>query len=66
MEHVDFAAEYRRMNTEDRSAFRKWAIANTVLGAAALSALIVLASVYSGDGSGTMTAHKSQQATIVR
>ena len=66
MGRVDFAAEYRRMNAEDRSVFRKWAIANTVFGAAAMFALIVVASIYSGDSSGTMTAHKSQQVTIIR
>ena len=66
MSRVDFAAEYRRLNAEDRSAFRKWLIANTVFGAAAIFALIVLTSVYSG-GDGSMTAHKQQQqATTVR
>jgi hypothetical protein len=67
MEHGDFATEYRRLNAEDRSAFRKWLIANTVFGAAALFALIVLTSVYSGGDAGSMTAHKQQQqVTIVR
>ena len=67
MEHGDFAEAYRRLNAEDQPAFRKWLIANTVFGAAAMFALIVLASVYSGDGSGTVTAHKQQQqVTIVR
>ena len=66
MKRGDFAGEYRRLNAEDRSAFRKWLVANTVFGAAAIFALIVLASVYSDSGSGTITAHKQQQATRVR
>ena len=65
MSRVDFAAEYRRLNAEDKSAFRKWLIANTVFGAAAIFALIVLTSVYSG-GDGSMTAHKQEQVTTVR
>jgi len=62
----DFAGQYRRLNAEDQSAFRKWLIANTVFGAAAVFGLIALASVYSGNSSGSMTAHKQQQVTIVR
>jgi hypothetical protein len=67
MSRGDFVAEYRRLNAEDRSAFRKWLVANTVFGAAAIFALIVLTSVYSGGDAGSMTAHKQQhQVTIVR
>jgi hypothetical protein len=59
----DIAAEYRRLNEADRSAFRRWCLANTVVGAAALFGLIVLVSVYSGGESGSATAQK--QPTIV-
>jgi len=64
MEHGDFATEYRRLNAEDRSAFRKWLIANTVFGAAAMFALIVLTSVYSG-GSGSMIAQQQDNHSTV-
>ena len=60
MSRGDLATEYRRLNANDRSAFHKWLIANTVFGAAAIFALIVLATVYSG-GDGSMTAHNQQQ-----
>ena len=60
MARGDIVDEYRRLNAKDKSAFRKWLIANTVFGAAVILALIVLASVYSG-GDGSMTAHNQQQ-----
>jgi len=65
MEHGDFATEYRRLNAEDRSAFRKWLIANTVFGATALFALIVLTSVYSGGDAGSMTAQQQDNHSTV-
>src|SRR5262249_38491692 len=62
----DIVAEYRRLHAKDRSAFRKWLIANTVFGATAIFALIVLAAVYSGGDAGSVTAHKQQHQVIVR
>src|SRR6266446_10962932 len=59
MTRGDIAGEYRRLNAEDQSVFRKWLIANTVFGAVAMFALIA-AAVYSGGDSGTMTAQKGQ------
>jgi hypothetical protein len=42
--------EYRRLNSEDRGTFQSWLIANTVVGALALFALIAaVALVYSGQ-----------------
>ncbi len=32
--------EYRRLNSEDRGTFQSWLVANTVVGALALFALI--------------------------
>ena len=60
----DIAAEYRRLNAEDSSAFRRWMLANTIAGAASLIALIVIASIYSNNESGALTAQK--QSTIVQ
>jgi len=60
MSRGNFAEDYRRLNAEDKSVFRTWLVANTVFGAAAIFALIVMASVGSGD-SGTMTAQKTHQ-----
>ncbi len=57
---------YRRLNSEDRGTFQSWLIANTVVGALALFALIAaLAPVYSGDGSYTATAQK-EKVTFAR
>jgi hypothetical protein len=41
--------EYRRLNSEERGTFRSWLIANTVVGALALFALLAaIALVYFG------------------
>jgi hypothetical protein len=64
MTRGDIAGEYRRLNAEDQSAFRRWLIANTVFGAVAMFALIALASVYSGADSGSITAQKEQPIII--
>ena len=52
--------EYRRLNSEDRGKFRSWLLANTVVGAMALFALIAAALVYSGDRSNIATAQKEK------
>jgi hypothetical protein len=42
--------EYRKLNSEDQKAFRRWLWANTVVGAILLTGLIALA--LQGDESG--------------
>jgi hypothetical protein len=64
MTRGDFAGQYRRLNAEDKSAFRRWLVANTVFGAVAMFALIVLAAVYSGGDSRSMTAQKGHQVIV--
>jgi hypothetical protein len=39
------ADEYRRMNLNDQSAFRRWLVINTVVGAISFFALIAIASI---------------------
>jgi hypothetical protein len=48
--------EYRRLNAQDRNAFHRWLITNTVLGALALSGLIAVTSIYPGGDAGSATA----------
>lgn len=55
---ADVAAEYRRLNATDKSAFRRWIFANAIVGASLLT-LVVLAAVYSGGDSGSVTAQKA-------
>ena len=52
--------EYRRLNSEDRGTFQRWLIANTVVGAMAIFALIAAALVHSGDGLNTATAQRGK------
>jgi hypothetical protein len=41
--------EYRRPNFEDNKTFRRWLLANTVVGAFALLVLVTVALLPSGD-----------------
>jgi hypothetical protein len=45
--------EYRRLGLEDNATFRRWLVANTVVGALSLFALIVVASFPGGDSAAT-------------
>jgi hypothetical protein len=45
--------EYRRLNSEDQKAFRRFLWANTVVGAILLTELIVLASFPGGESGDT-------------
>jgi hypothetical protein len=58
MARGDIAAEYRRLNEADKSAFRRWIFANSIVGAASLFTLIVLVSIYSSGQSTSLTAQK--------
>jgi hypothetical protein len=55
--------EYHRLNSQHRGAFHRWLMANTVVGALALFALIAAASVYSWDSSNTAATPK-QKVTL--
>ncbi len=59
----NIAAEYRQLNSVDRSAFHRWILANTIVGAASILGLIVLASVYSGGDSGSSVTAQKQPIT---
>jgi hypothetical protein len=52
----DITQEYRRLNTQDRNAFHRWLITNTVFGALALLALIAVTSILPGEDTGSATA----------
>jgi hypothetical protein len=52
--------EYRRMNSGDRTAFRRWMMTNTAVGAISLIALIAITSMFSGGGSSPVTAQNSE------
>ena len=54
------ADEYRRMNLDDQSAFRRWLVSNTVVGAISLFALIAIASIFSGGESKSVTTQKGE------
>ena len=43
--------EYRRLNSEDQRAFRRWFWTNAVVGAILVAGLIALTSKFTGDGS---------------
>jgi hypothetical protein len=43
--------EYRKLNSEDQRAFRRWFWTNAVVGAILVAGLIALASKFSGDRS---------------
>jgi hypothetical protein len=49
--------EYRKLNSEDQKAFRRWLWANTVVGAILLAGLIALAVNVPGDKSGNTDQH---------
>jgi hypothetical protein len=53
-------AAYRELNEADKSAFRRWIVANTVAGAAAVLALIGITLVYSGQNSDAVASQKEQ------
>jgi hypothetical protein len=42
--------EYRKLNSEDHKAFRRWLWANMVVGAILVAGLIALTSKFTGDG----------------
>jgi hypothetical protein len=63
MTRRQITAQYQRLNSEDRSTFQGWLIANTVVGALILFALIAGAFVYSGDGSNTATVQTEKVAS---
>jgi hypothetical protein len=54
------ADEYRRMNLDDQSAFRRWLVINTVVGAISLFALIAIASIFSGGEPRSVTTQKGE------
>ena len=43
--------DYRKLNSEDQKAFRRWLWTNTIVGAILLAGLIALASKFTGDES---------------
>jgi hypothetical protein len=55
------ADEYRRMTLEDQSTFRRWLVANTVVGVA-LFALIAIGSIFSNRESRSVTAQQGEDA----
>ena len=56
MVRSEIVQEYRRLNTQDRNAFHRWLITNTVLGALALLGLIAVTSIYPVGDAGSATA----------
>ena len=52
----EIVQEYRRLNTQDRNAFHRWLITNTVVGALALLALIAVTSIFPGGDTGSVHA----------
>jgi len=60
MTRGEIVEEYRRMNAGDRTAFRRWLWTNTVVGAVCIAALIAITSIFSGSGSGSITAQSDK------
>jgi len=58
----EFINEYRRLNSEDQKAFRRWLWANTVVGALLLTGLIALAVKLPGDQSGATAQNAATHA----
>jgi hypothetical protein len=58
MTRGEIISEYRRLNSEDRAAFRRWLMVNTVVGALSLFTLIAVTSIFSGRESSSATAQK--------
>jgi hypothetical protein len=54
------ADEYRRMNLDDQSTFRRWLVSNTLVGAISLFGLIAIASIFSGGESRSVTTQKDE------
>jgi hypothetical protein len=52
----EITQEYRPLNTQDRNAFHRWLITNTVVGALALLGLIAVTSVFPGGDAGSVAA----------
>jgi hypothetical protein len=52
----EITQEYQRLNTQDRNAFHRWLITNTVVGALALLGLIAVTSVFPGSDAGSVAA----------
>jgi hypothetical protein len=42
--------EYRKLNSEDHKAFRRWLWTNMIVGAILVAGLIALTSKFTGDG----------------
>jgi len=59
--------EYRRLNSEDQKAFRRWLWTNTICGAILLTGLIALTSKFPGDEvTPAQTAHAfNTQAKVI-
>jgi hypothetical protein len=47
----EFINEYRKLNSEDQKAFRRWLWTNTIVGAILLAGLIALTSKFTSDES---------------
>jgi hypothetical protein len=54
--------EYRRMNSADRKGFQRWLVTNTIVGALAIVALIVVTSVYSEKNQDSAAVAKAEVA----
>jgi hypothetical protein len=52
--------DYRRMNFDDQSAFRRWLMTNAVVGGVSLFALIAIASIYPHVKSRSVAAQKGE------
>jgi hypothetical protein len=52
----DIIQEYTRLNGQDRNAFHRWLITNTVVGALALLGLIAVTTIFPGGDAGTVAA----------
>ena len=59
MTRREIVGAYRRLSAEDQSAFNRWLVANTVVGAAAILGLIALTSIYPGKDQSSVTAQEN-------
>jgi hypothetical protein len=55
--------EYEKLNSDDQKVFRRWLLANTVVGAILLTGLIALAIKVPGDGSEATAQNATERAT---
>ena len=46
-------SEYRRLGLDDNATFRRWLVANTIVGALSFLSLIAIASLSGGDTAAT-------------